>query len=410
MTVNLLQPQEVSDYLHKVAEGDREIAFWLDIAVGKSLRGRKESAVEIHERPSNAPDWARNKWDVCGPFHRFVPDAALEQQVGHIKDWLVSARINNEDFLKDVDDKNRPKKLLALNLESAHNAADKYFERQNQKLRQTFKNTAAHDDKNTKTVMDFGDGYRIVQLLTPEALRFEGPAMGHCIGGGGYDERLKDGSCQFFSLRDTDNKPHATFHVEVEGNILRQCKGKENKPPVSKYMPHVQKFVTEKQYELREGPSHTGLIKMDGKYHNVLNLPDGLAAEGNLDLSGVTELKKLPDNFSVSGNLDLWGCTDLVRLSNNLSVGGWLTLYYCPALLVLPENLSVGGGLDLRSCPNIKKIPKTIKVEGWIKTDLGTFKTVEEASAAFAAKYPEANPVQLAENAQAPSLRPLRAL
>ena len=48
--------------------------------------------------------------------------------------------------------------------------------------------------------------------------------------------------------------------------------------------------------------------------------------QGNLDLSGHTELTALPDGFTVGGWVDLSGCTSLTALPDGFTVGGWVDL------------------------------------------------------------------------------------
>ena len=59
-----------------------------------------------------------------------------------------------------------------------------------------------------------------VKILTTDQLKQEGAQMGHCIGGGAYDDKLNKGTHAFYSLRDKYNKSHATFEVEIS---LESC-------------------------------------------------------------------------------------------------------------------------------------------------------------------------------------------
>src|SRR4051812_39310229 len=165
MPVNLIDPADVSLFLTLQAEGDAELAGWLELALAKSLRRRENSATEIFQLPADAPPWLKQKWDGGGPFHRFIPDAELADRVHHVRDWLVSARAENAPFLKRRNERGEPLKLRNLDLDAACNAADKYFARLNRSV-----GGPVTDDGHAKTVMSFADGHRIVQMLTPEAL------------------------------------------------------------------------------------------------------------------------------------------------------------------------------------------------------------------------------------------------
>jgi hypothetical protein len=432
MIVNITNPQAIGDWLQKMSAGDDDIARWLQKAFTKALKKREKSAVPLREWPENPPAWMKPD----GSYHEFRPDPELTQKVSHIIDWLAAARRQDPACITN---------LYPMDLASAFNQAEKYFTKVNQRNQ-----AIIEDDADTKTVMRFDNGIRIVQLMTPEALKYEGAKMGHCIGGDDYEEALVNGSEVFYSLRDARNRPHVTMEVDVADNALIQCRGKKNEPPVEKYMPMLQEFLTQQQFALQESPAYCGLVlDTDGQYYSINSLPENLSIKGNLDLADSPILIQLPENLSVGGNFDLAGnkaltrlpenlsvkgdfrleyCSSLEQLPVNLSVGGSLSLNDCKALTQLPENFSVGGTLSLayctsltqlpenftvgghfnivgtslthlpenltvngdlylNACHNITSIPNSLKCTGKIWTSMGTFATVAEAADAFDAKF-----------------------
>lgn len=103
-----------------------------------------------------------------------------------------------------------------------------------------------------------------------DAVRYEGDAMGHSVGGyaseGGYGvgglQAARDGRVKLYSLRDTKGQPHTTIEIQptTPGDQLVhdletgfnggerpprivQIKGKGNKKPNDEYLPYVQDFV-----------------------------------------------------------------------------------------------------------------------------------------------------------------------
>lgn len=350
MTVNLINPEAISAYLLQQSEGDQELAARLEAAIGKDLRRREESATLLTSLPEDAPAWLQNKWDVCGPFHTFVPDAELDDKILHVKDWLVSAKRQGQEI-----EVHRLQKLGTLSAALA--AADKYFSALNKNAAALFEN-----DGDIDTIMTFPDGSRIVQLLTTDALHIEGAGMGHCVGGGSYDEELATGRKKFYSLRDAQNKPHVTFEVKVEGGELLQCKGKENAPPVQKYIPMVQEFVLREKLVLKEKTRYTGLVQdVNGMVYSVLDLPDTLHVKGNLDLDGMPGLTSLPENLVVEGTLDLSDCTGLKQLSGQWMIKDALLLDGCRELETLPDDLTVGGHLFINHKPYLRALPKKLQ-------------------------------------------------
>lgn len=61
--------------------------------------------------------------------------------------------------------------------------------------------------EDTKVVLDFKDGFKIVQLIGENAYKREGFLMSHCVGS--YFGRGKT----ILSLRDAKNNPHCTIEI-----------------------------------------------------------------------------------------------------------------------------------------------------------------------------------------------------
>lgn len=186
-------------------------------------------------------------------------------------------------------------------------------------------------------VMDLCDGLSAYQLTTEEALDFESEYMGHCVGKGSYDKGVKDGSIKIYSIRDERGEPHATF--EVRGNEVYQAKGKQNKALVRKYVPAAKMFIEQMGLDLTHDAKNLGLIKQDGKFYDIYNLPKNFVIKGDLDLSEMG-LEKLPDlstvtvmgifNCSKNKLIDLTGSPKSVSILFNCSYNQLISLKGAP--------------------------------------------------------------------------------
>jgi hypothetical protein len=354
---NVVDSGEIKTFLAGCSQNEAT-ARLLGICLERALRKGPNGLVPLDKLDPDAPGWLRGKFVAGVKFHRFVADAALEARVRHVADWIEAARVNNEPWLQQCDDQGRPLKLLKIgSLAQAEAETDKAMRRF------AFQAAAAPyvEGEGEESVMTFADGSRIVRLLTPAAIDRESAMMGHCVGQGAYDAAVKDRSRIIYSLRDREGKAHVTFEVKAEGNELLQCRGKQNAPPVEKYMPQVQAFIESRGFVLKESACMTGLVQdAGGRCHSVLALPQGLNVGGYLDLSG-TKITALPEGLSVGGDLFLRG-TKITALPEGLSVGGGLYLRGTK-ITALPEGLSVGGGLDL-SGTNITALPEGLNVGG----------------------------------------------
>lgn len=146
-------------------------------------------------------------------------------------------------------------------------------------------------------VMDLTDGLSAYQLMTPEALDFESEYMGHCVGKGGYDIGVKEGTTKIYSIRDERGEPHCT--IEVCGDDIEQIKGKQNKAPIRKYVPAIKMFIEQKHFNIERGLKHLGFIKQDGKLYDLFNLPKNFVVKGDVNLINMG-LEKLPDLSTVT--------------------------------------------------------------------------------------------------------------
>jgi len=177
-----------------------------------------------------------------------------------------------------------------------------------------------------------------------DALRYEGDAMGHCVGG--YCDDVVSGRSQIFSLRDAKGEPHVTIEtspfrgripddvakkieeqVQNDADIVGlsydpnvkdrvfwdtlttsnpfdkrinelqdewkanapsdivQIKGKQNRAPKDDYLPFVQDFVKSGQWGNIGDMKNTGLVKLpDGRYITSKQYEDVISGDGLDDL------------------------------------------------------------------------------------------------------------------------------
>ena len=85
--------------------------------------------------------------------------------------------------------------------------------------------------EDTEIVLDFKDGFKIVQLIGKNAYEREGYLMRHCVAS--YFGK----SVKIYSLRDKDNMPHCTIEQD------QQVKGKGNGDIHPNYVGYVVKFL-----------------------------------------------------------------------------------------------------------------------------------------------------------------------
>jgi hypothetical protein len=298
--------------------------------------------------------------------------------IRHVADWLQASVIDNDEWLERLDDHGRPLKLMKLGtLEAAAKEADKAMRKRAQKLR-----AVKIKDGDEELFCELADGFYIVRLLTPEALDVESAAMQHCIGQGAYDGLLNESAFAFYSLRDPFGKPHAT--LEVEGNWLNQCQGKQNREPEKKYLDlMLDMFVREKwktyiplsgvlmdaehaicdAMRLPRGFKSRGSLKLSGL--PITSLPADMIVRGDLDIRD-TLIERLPDGLMVLGHVHARG-TQLSQLGSRIVVTKDL-LIQNTSVTTLPADIEVRGSLVARNT-KLESFPRMFNVA--MSIDLG---------------------------------------
>lgn len=97
-----------------------------------------------------------------------------------------------------------------------------------------------------------------------------------------------------------------------------------------------------------------------------LQLDGAVFVNGDLDLSKFPNIKNLPDRLYVDGNLTLSGCSELKALSKTeLKVSGALFADNCKALRQVTGGIRVGGDISFENCILLGEIPDNIIFAGY---------------------------------------------
>jgi hypothetical protein len=189
----------------------------------------------IYRDTTQLPPWFMAKHEAgedlvfIDPFELSFSRDRLGNRITPVWDWFRHLAQNNDPVLT-------PHRLSRMTLQQAEQAAQRWHA---ELAKQAEKTLAQSAQEGEKPVLELSNGYRWVQLTTPQALNYEGKAMGHCVGS--YADDVAAGT-EIYSLRDPENRPHVT--IEAERGTLDQIKGKQNEPPVEKYWPMVDAFIT----------------------------------------------------------------------------------------------------------------------------------------------------------------------
>ena len=147
------------------------------------------------------------------------------EEVEHVLDFLVMEK----------------RKVSKMSYEQAKKLSDAWLKTQIKKG-----NDIEEKPEDTKVVLDFKDGFKIVQLIGQNAYKREGFLMSHCVAS--YFGK----DVEVYSLRDKENMPHCTMEKD------QQIKGKGNGDIHPKYISYVVKFL-----------EHTGMTVGDSEMKHL---------------------------------------------------------------------------------------------------------------------------------------------
>jgi len=339
------------------------------------------------------PDWVENALRKGKPVYFFngakVPEQFKDDLI-HIKDYLgaVAEKYLNEalgnntpitiDALTDISVADLKNKKIIAHETLEHHEKYKIFDfilnkandRYEQVTGQTVEREITAEEKkaleqDTEFVADFGDGIKMVRLLTPNALHKENEYMNHGMDGMLYEEFVMKDMSRIYSIRDKYGVPHVTFEVK-DGKDIRCCRGKNGRIVTDNYIFYMRKFMTEHKLDISRDAQNIRLCKdIDGKLHDIYNIPEGTVFE-DLDLSGMnfTELPASLANCTVKGRLICNSCIYLKSLKNLPKGVTEIDCSYCTDLNTLEGCSDSVETIVCRGCtslPSLKGCGKNVK-------------------------------------------------
>lgn len=337
-----LVEKEEAPFFERIKTAQENDLDWIKKALGKG------EAVYFFDE-AKVPEQFKNDLEYIG---KYLASVAKK----HLRKALNDAKPITLDMLKHLPEYDTFTSVLYM--ANDHKDLEARAE-EKRKIRAEKKQSLEQD---TKLVMDLGDGFKAVLLMTEDALDKESEYMGHCIGKGDYDKYIKTGKANIYSIRDKDGNPHAT--LEVKNNEVSECTGKFNNRIVDKYIPYVKKFVLTQGIIPGYYDKGLGLCTdIHGNVYDINHIP-AKTVFIHLDFSSM-KMTEFPDLSSceVKRNFICFGCKFLTSLKGCPQKVEKIICSHCPSLISLE-----GCPKDVKSvcclgCDNLKYIPDYIPDE-----------------------------------------------
>lgn len=237
--------------------------------------------------------------------------------LSHLADWFHSGNQNPTRRGVDI------MQLTADDMESKLGEWDEH-------LRSKQEQADQEKLKGGDVVHQYPDGWTL-RNLKPGDLDAEGDAMGHCVGGYGYQDMVNRGDRMIYSLRDPQHQPHATMELEPtrtrspggqlldgtwtgapgefspahENALIHQIQGKGNEVPKPEYQQRLKQFFETMPpeqrptwAESRSAIDHIGQITGEDENGDVYQDEDGdMGGYGEHGDYGLNEGRVLPTQY-----------------------------------------------------------------------------------------------------------------
>lgn len=214
--------------------------------------------------------------------------ADIFQEAGHIRDF-VAAYLNH--YPEKVKTPGHFKTMLngVTDWAGLLNYVNDFFEKLNDNdfLEE---GPVKASRQGTEVVRVFREqGVQIVRLHTAHALDYESEKMEHCVGKGGYDNKVKSGKTHIYSLRDYNEDgewlPHAT--IEYAAGEIKQVKGHKDKEVAVEFLPVLREFVFQlcgsddvnhlnAAHKIKDLKNWGYLTDVNMKLHDIYNLREDI--------------------------------------------------------------------------------------------------------------------------------------
>lgn len=255
--LNIKQPyngmsiaEYVKDYAKNLATPPVKTIFAKKLS--KLLVNDERFLSAVRELPGDAPEWAQQAM-ASGELVAFVPTGNLNQKIEHLVHYMAAlesdsnANVQNNAAAQNtavIAKRELDAFTKAENLDILIAKSDEYFKRGSKK------NT---DGTEGMTVLfDAGEGFIWYKLDTIEAFKKEGKTLQNCIGSFYTPERAKADGQTVIILRKGNNESVIAARIKNDTKEIIEMKGKNNKPPVARYIAPVSRFMS--KFKLAPSP------------------------------------------------------------------------------------------------------------------------------------------------------------
>lgn len=205
---------------------------------------------QLTKLPHNAPDWAQQALQR-GDLMFFAPTPELGDVMSNIAHYIEAAIENtkspdNNIVVRAKQELNAIPKIQ--NLDLLGQKANQYFA--------TASKTTSRDTEGMQPLNEY-NGWIWYKLVSEEAFKREGNVLQNCIGKHWTKAKTDSEGNTIYILRSSSDD--SVVAIRARGKDIQEIKGKNNKPPVAKYMGYVFNFIKDTTLEVSNSQAKSEL-------------------------------------------------------------------------------------------------------------------------------------------------------
>ena len=266
---DLYNDVSVVAYANKYAKavGNKALATAFVSKFSKFMLNDERWHMAVRQLPPNSPEWAHTAFDKRELVY-FQPNAELNDRMEHIMHYLEAIGADGEQANDDNDVKVfAQREMQALpklqTFDLLVQKSNEYFKRGSKKVRSEI--------EGMKEIYDTKNGFIWYLMTDAEAFKTEGKVMQNCLGSFWTLAKCKTQGQSVVIMKKTNGESLVAARINNESNEILEMKGKNNKPPIDKYMGGVLDFIRGRKLTVGSNAKNdfenAGYFYIDDKLH-----------------------------------------------------------------------------------------------------------------------------------------------
>jgi hypothetical protein len=259
---NVVNRDEIKSYVERFASNctNETAKEWFRVVVARYLEKSDDLNVpwdaDTRWTGSNRPAWLDGAIDRGDDLRIFRPSEQLPGILDHLVDYL--------NWLDTIPDGKKllekPQQFLKLSFPVAIDKAHNW-------VANLAKHASTEEVAGAEVVMRDG-AYVWINATNSDVLFRDGKLIQNCLGNGTYHDLVAAGNAVVYLLRDHKSLPHVAIRANKtsDGYNLQEVKGKQNYPPVGRYVNLTKNFLN--YLKLPPGGAAGDINSMGLKYDN----------------------------------------------------------------------------------------------------------------------------------------------